>query len=284
MKLNITQQTTVWHEFREGGIGSSDVAAIMGKSPYKSAHKLWLEKTKQIDQEDLSQNYLVQRGVRLEPEARQMACIELDASFEPACFVHDKYDFMRFSADGFDEAKNMLIEIKVPHENTHNKALRDEIPEHYMLQIQYGLLVSGAEIAHFVSYNPSSPMQLATIRVEPDLSLHDQMIIAVSEFWDCVLNKRPLACTTIQNELYDDIQKYQELKDKIKELESEKEALEAYLKDSMRSERSLVRDYVMGYSDRKGAINYSDIEVLKGVDLELYRKKPTKIFQIKKVK
>lgn len=284
MKLNITQQTSVWFEFRSGGCGSSDAAVILGKSPYKSAHKLWLEKTKQIDEEDLSQNYLVQRGVRLEPEARQMACIELDASFEPACFVHDKYDFMRFSADGFDEANNSIIEIKCGHETTHDKALANEIPEHYLIQVQYGLLVSGASHAYYVSYRPQSNVQLATIRVEPDLELHDQMIIAVSEFWDCVLNKRPLACTTIQNELYDDIQKYQELKDKIKELESEKEALEAYLKDSMRSERSLVRDYVMGFSDRKGAINYSDIEVLKGVDLELYRKKPTKIFQIKKVK
>lgn len=34
-----------WLEVRQGGIGSSDAAAAVGLSPYKSQLELWLEKT-----------------------------------------------------------------------------------------------------------------------------------------------------------------------------------------------------------------------------------------------
>lgn len=34
-----------WLEVRKGGIGSSDAAAAVGLSPYKSQLELWMEKT-----------------------------------------------------------------------------------------------------------------------------------------------------------------------------------------------------------------------------------------------
>ena len=56
-----------WREARKNGIGGSDVAAIMGISPYKSPLEVWLEKTGRAEPADLSGNEKVEWGSRLEP-------------------------------------------------------------------------------------------------------------------------------------------------------------------------------------------------------------------------
>jgi len=56
-----------WLAQRKKGIGGSDVAAIMGLSKYKGAYALWMEKTGQIDAEDISDKPAVHWGNVLEP-------------------------------------------------------------------------------------------------------------------------------------------------------------------------------------------------------------------------
>ena len=40
-----------WLAEREKGIGASDVAAILGLSPWETAYSLWLKKTHQVEPE-----------------------------------------------------------------------------------------------------------------------------------------------------------------------------------------------------------------------------------------
>lgn len=56
-----------WLRLRQQGIGGSDVAALMGLSPYKTPYELWLEKTGQREAPDLSNNEAVMWGTILEP-------------------------------------------------------------------------------------------------------------------------------------------------------------------------------------------------------------------------
>ena len=51
-----------WHELRASSIGGSDVAALLGISPYKSKWQLWMEKSGKLEAEDLSYNTAVQAG------------------------------------------------------------------------------------------------------------------------------------------------------------------------------------------------------------------------------
>ena len=285
MKLNIEQQSQAWSEFRAKGIGSSDIAAVMGKSPYKSAHRLWLEKTNRAQPEDLSQNPIVQKGVRLEPEARRASNAYYNRDFEPCVFQSDLYPFMRFSADGYDEDSGQILEIKVPMKSTHDKIKGGEIPEHYRLQVQYGLLVSGSSMAKFVSYRPEdSDDMLAVLTIEPDYELHKRMIEAAQIFWGCVETNTPLPGTSEQNELVGTIKTIQNIKDKIKELEEMKEKLEVDLKFEMKTDHVFAGEYVLSFSERKGSIDYGKIKELDGVDLELYRKPSTRAFSIRKQK
>lgn len=63
--LNLPREQ--WLQLRQLGIGSSDAAAAVGLSPYKSALSLWLEKTGRKPAEDLSDKAPVFWGTMLEP-------------------------------------------------------------------------------------------------------------------------------------------------------------------------------------------------------------------------
>ena len=56
-----------WLEQRKHGVGGSEVAAIMGLSPWKTATQLWLEKTGRIEPADISDKPYVEFGNIMEP-------------------------------------------------------------------------------------------------------------------------------------------------------------------------------------------------------------------------
>jgi hypothetical protein len=53
-------------------LGGSDLAAILGCSPYTSRRQLWLRKTRQVEEPDLTDNYHIRRGNRLEHVGKQL--------------------------------------------------------------------------------------------------------------------------------------------------------------------------------------------------------------------
>ena len=56
-----------WREARKGGVGGSDVGAILGLNPWKTPFEVWLEKTGRAEPPDLSGKESVEWGNRLEP-------------------------------------------------------------------------------------------------------------------------------------------------------------------------------------------------------------------------
>ena len=48
-----------WLKYRTEGIGGSDVSVIAGINPFRSAHRLWLEKTGRIEAEQTDSEYAV---------------------------------------------------------------------------------------------------------------------------------------------------------------------------------------------------------------------------------
>ena len=55
-----------WLQIRKKGIGGSDIGAIMGLSPFKSALSCYLDKTDQAKKED-DENIPAELGLELEP-------------------------------------------------------------------------------------------------------------------------------------------------------------------------------------------------------------------------
>lgn len=89
-----------WLEVRRGGIGGSDVAAIMGGSPFATEYVLWLDKTGRLPPEP--DTYLMERGRRLEPACAQWFADESGVSTRrTGTWVRDDAPWMRANPDRF---------------------------------------------------------------------------------------------------------------------------------------------------------------------------------------
>lgn len=184
-----------WLLWRSKGIGSSDIAAIMGENPYRSKLEVFLEKTNQIKpmglirgSKDLSKNLAVQRGIALEPIARNKVNEVLNSSFVPINFNHKTIEFMKYSSDGYDAEINKLIEIKCMSKNNHQRVIEsNNVLSYYYPQIQWALMVSEAESIYFVSYCQQAQQSLVMIEYFPNLDYFQVMKDFAISFWDDVL-------------------------------------------------------------------------------------------------
>lgn len=186
--IHLEQQSPAWHAWRSGGLGGSDVAAVMGLSPYCSREKLLREK---LGLEVREENFAMRRGTRLEPVARIRVEKELRKAFVPWCVQHDDLDWIRVSLDGLylpDDAEAEVLEIKCPSWQSHELALDGFVPDYYRVQCQYQLLATGLDVCHYASfsmhsrYAHDSKLQLAIIKIRPDAELQAEILTAAEEF------------------------------------------------------------------------------------------------------
>ena len=112
------------------------------------------------------------RGVECEPFARDLYSKHHAEAREIGFMVRDDWGFkIGYSPDGL-VGDDGLIEIKCPRAKTHVRTvLADEVPAHYMAQLQTGLLVSGRQWIDFVSYCSGMPFYVK--RVYPDPKWHE---------------------------------------------------------------------------------------------------------------
>lgn len=113
--LELEQRSTLWHQYRSKSIGSSEVSALLGTNPWKTAYTLWEEKTGRRSGQFT--NAAMQRGIDFEDEAR--ACLEaqLGLTFTPKVFRRTDKTFLMASLDGITEDGSILCEIKCPSTN-----------------------------------------------------------------------------------------------------------------------------------------------------------------------
>lgn len=186
MKLvKLTQNTPEWLEFRYSHIGASDAMAIMGTSPWKSAHDLYEEKRSKLEQGD---NFAKSEGRRLEPLALEAFEQQTGHTMFPMVFTHDKYDWMSASFDGITLDRKTILEIKCPGKVDHLEALCGKIPPKYYPQIQHQLEVSGLDRAHYFSYAHGSGI---VVVVERDQDYINILVEKELEFWDCLTKAYP---------------------------------------------------------------------------------------------
>ena len=108
------------------------------------------------------------RGVESEPFARDVYS-EHHAEVTEVGFMLREEDGWKlgYSPDGL-VGDDGLIEIKSPRAKTHLRTiLADEVPGHYMPQLQAGLLVSGRKWIDFVSYVGGMPLYIKRVLPDP---------------------------------------------------------------------------------------------------------------------
>jgi putative phage-type endonuclease len=270
-------------------LGSSDIAAILGISPWKTKHLLWREKTGRVIAEDISGKFHVQRGVEGEIVAREKICDLHSEKYEPSAWQDDFYEFMRAHDDGYSERLNEHLEIKCMGKDAHEAAKLGEIPDYYLCQIQYCLMLSGAKKTAFISFQPETG-DLVSVDVLPDAKYQAKIRKAALEFWEknVVGGEEPELADGDFDEIVEDAvfealaSDFIIAKERLKEIEDRYENLRTRIQEHL-GERKRVRGYglICNTITRKGAVDYKKIPELAGVDLEPYRKKPVMAFDIR---
>ena len=142
-----------WLAEREKGIGASDVAAILGLSPWETPFSLWLKKTHQVEPEPENEamlmGHLLEEVVvkRWEMETGEKA---IKASAADIIYVHPEHDFLRATPDRVIRGRKKILECKT----TVTQIEPDDLPIHWICQVQYQMYVTGiheADLAWLVS-------------------------------------------------------------------------------------------------------------------------------------
>lgn len=270
MRIELSQNTPAWHEFRSKRIGASDIPAITGRSPWTTAKQLWQRKLGIITPEPM--NHHMKRGHALEEEARQLAIRELAIFFEPEVHVHPEYNWAMASLDGIDLDGECILEVKVPSKHHEN------IPVHYKDQIQFQMFCTGAKKCYFVSYCEGTLKIFVEKRNDEYI---EELFHAAQEFRRMLLSfEEPPASKGDKEDL-------PELHDPEAEqwvIEYEHAARQAdywaQLKEELKGKLILKAGgksvNCCGLKIRKivkrGNVDYSSIPELKGVDVNCYRK------------
>ncbi len=180
---NGEQGTEEWHQLRRNRVTATDMAVLFGKSPFvKTLYDLWALK------KGLKKQYehaAIVKGSLLEGKGLTMLKKETGIVFSPAVILLRQHPLMA-SLDGFDFSERYTAEIKVPNQGQQSDlwrmAMHGIVPDHYMLQIQTGLMISGAEKCFFTVYDGMLSAQIVEVYPEPDM--WPEMIERAQRFYD----------------------------------------------------------------------------------------------------
>lgn len=195
-----------WHALRAEGIGASEVAAVLGLSPWQSRFNLWHVKAGNIT-ETFSGNAETSWGNRLEPVvldayADSRGCGELatgvdpfaweqpaDAGFvyQPGTYRHALREWQRCNPDALasDGTSWRLVEIKTArYPDGWGADGSDEIPPHYRAQVVYAMDCLGLDVCDVAVLIGGSDFRVFTIELdEAEATLIRDEVAA---FWESI--------------------------------------------------------------------------------------------------
>lgn len=177
--IELTQRSPQWLHWRNTGIGSSDIAAIVGLNPYKKSVDVFNEKMGRHISQD---NKNMKRGRELENEALSWAINNLGVDMLPLCIEDEENPWMKASLDGYNELHHFLIEIKIPLEKNFISQIM-KLPEMYEAQVQWQMLVSGCHQCKIIIYSPESPEDSFIYSISEQKTYQNELFEKAREFW-----------------------------------------------------------------------------------------------------
>jgi putative phage-type endonuclease len=190
--IDINQRSGEWLKWRSEGVTATDVAIILGLSPYKTPWQLWAEKVGRINSPDISGNPNIKRGIRLEDEARQMAEVRYGEVLLPLCGECARWDILRASFDGLDTAL-IPYEFKAPSDSVWEDLLKNGVNSStyklYEAQVLAQCVVAGATTGKLIFYKEGGLDQEFLVSLSPEKEL--EILEAAKTFWEHVVTLTP---------------------------------------------------------------------------------------------
>lgn len=186
-----------WLAQRRTGIGGSDVAPILGLSPWRTPYEVWEDKTgRGEDQPDSPALYW---GRLLEDPIRQAYADRTGLTVtKPDCMYSSvTHPFMHANLDGI-ASDGSLVEFKTTSRvDGWGEEGSDEIPEYYQTQVQHYMAVMGAEQTDIGVLIAGRDFRIYT--VPADKELQEMLIDQEARFWSLVKADTPPEVSTSED-------------------------------------------------------------------------------------
>lgn len=178
-----------WLAIRRKSIGGSDVAGILGLSPWSSPFAVWADKTGRLPEKE--DNEAMRQGRDLEDYVAQRWCEATGKKVRRAAYMyqHDTVDYMTVNLDREVVGEKAFLECKTTSVMNLKKFKNGEFPEHYYAQCVHGLAVTGYERAYLGVLVLNQGFYHYVI--ERDEAEIEALMSAERELWQYVTNDTP---------------------------------------------------------------------------------------------
>lgn len=182
-----------WLEWRRHGIGGSDVAAIMGISPFHTARDIYYDKLNIAPIEDDEGNWVAKKmGNLLEDLVAEI--FQVKTGYEifqvKKMFYHPKYPFMLADVDYFvklPDGTTAILEIKTTNYNAKDNWWLDGqkiVPVYYEFQGRHYMAVMDIDKVFFCCFYGNTEDEVIIREITRDMAYEEEMIYLEQNFWE----------------------------------------------------------------------------------------------------
>lgn len=186
-----------WLNYRRLGIGGSDVAAIMGISPFATIRDLYYDKVgiQPVIEEEESNWVAKEVGHRLEDLVAEIFSKKTGLTVFPVrkMFRHPLYPYMLADVDffiAFPDGSYGILECKTCNYNAKDKWADDGIPMNYEYQVRHYLTVMNMNKAYIACLYGNNEDEYVIRSIERDMMEEENIIAQEEYFWKEYVEKR----------------------------------------------------------------------------------------------
>lgn len=172
-----------WLQFRRGGIGASDVGAILGFSKWRDHLEVWAEKTGRAPSRDSTLR--MRLGTALEPfiaeEFERATALRLVDPGATAVYQHPEVSYFRCTPDRLVLGPDSIpVELKSVHPFQADDWEAPWAPLEYQAQLQFQMLILGAKRGYLAGMTDE---EILVRPFERNQRFVGQMVERLHEFW-----------------------------------------------------------------------------------------------------
>jgi len=185
-----------WLAYRRTGIGGSDVAALMGVSPFTTTRELYYDKSGIHPMLPDNANWVAKKvGHLLEDLVAEIFTFKTGYKVFKIkkMFRHPLYEFMLADVDYFVElpgGKRAILECKTGNYNTQDKWADGVVPINYEYQGRHYMSVMNLDTVFFACLFGNNEKEFVHRRIERDMDQETAMIEQEQYFWEENVQKR----------------------------------------------------------------------------------------------
>lgn len=142
---------------RDKFIGGSDIGAILGLNPWKSAYTLWAEKSGRIEVEDISDKEAVWWGTNMEELVAKRFCMKTGKKVKKTTYEFSckEYPFLVAHVDRLGVGEKFVLECKTTSARNRMNYNEGEIPPMHYAQVQFYLMLTGYKVGYLATKRDS---------------------------------------------------------------------------------------------------------------------------------